>query len=87
MIERLAAQHPQVVVPGHNDTDGPQLLTDVHDYLTLLRDETWRRQDSAMSQETIAGEITDLMIKQHPDWDGREWIRPGVGCLCAEHTS
>jgi glyoxylase-like metal-dependent hydrolase (beta-lactamase superfamily II) len=85
VMERLAAAHPQVVVPGHNDIDGPQLLTDVHDYLTLLRDETWRRQDSAMGEDTIAEEVADLMIKRHPDWEGQEWIRPGVGCLCAEH--
>ena len=87
VMERLAAAHPQVVVPGHNDIDGPQLLTDVHDYLTLLRDETWRRQDSAMGEDTIAAEVADLMIKRHPDWAGQEWIRPGVGCLCAEHRS
>jgi glyoxylase-like metal-dependent hydrolase (beta-lactamase superfamily II) len=87
VMERLAAQSPRVVVPGHNDIDGPQLLSDVSDYLKLLRDETWRRQDSAMSEDTIAAEVTDLMIKRHPDWDGREWILPGVGCLCAEHTS
>ncbi|HEY4851851.1 MAG TPA: MBL fold metallo-hydrolase [Streptosporangiaceae bacterium] len=87
VMERLAAQSPRVVVPGHNDIDGPQLLSDVRDYLQLLRDETWRRQDSAMSEDTIAAEVTDLMIKRHPDWDGQEWIRPGVGCLCAEHTS
>lgn len=87
VMERLAAAHPQVVVPGHNDIDGPQLLTDVHDYLTLLRDETWRRQDSAMGEDTIAAEVADLMIKRHPDWEGQEWIRPGVGCLCAEHRS
>jgi len=87
VMERLATEGPRVVVPGHNDIDGPQLLSDVHDYLTLLRDETWRRQDSAMSKDSIAEEVTDLMIKRHPDWQGREWIRPGVGCLCAEHTA
>ena len=87
VMERLATERPRVVVPGHNDLDGPQLLADVHDYLTLLRDETWRRQDSAMSEDSIAEEVTDLMIKRHPDWEGREWIRPGVGCLCAEHTA
>jgi hypothetical protein len=54
--------------------------------LELLRDETWRRRDSAMSGDTIAEEVTHLMIKRHPDWEGREWIRPGVGCLCAEHA-
>jgi len=87
VMERLITESPRVVVPGHNDINGPQLLSDVRDYLQLLRDETWRRQDSAMSEDTIAAEVTDLMIKRHPDWDGREWIRPGVGCLCAEHTA
>ena len=85
VMERLAAQRPRVVVPGHNDIDGPGLLSDVRAYLGLLRDETWRRRDSAMSEDTIAEEVTALMIKRHPDWEGREWIRPGVGCLCAEH--
>ncbi len=87
VMERLITESPRVVVPGHNDINGPQLLSDVRDYLQLLRDETWRRQDSAMSEDTIAAEVTDLMIKRHPDWDSREWIRPGVGCLCAEHTA
>jgi len=87
VMERLITESPRVVVPGHNDINGPQLLSDVRDYLQLLRDETWRRRDSAMSGDTIAAEVTDLMIKRHPDWDSREWIRPGVGCLCAEHTA
>jgi glyoxylase-like metal-dependent hydrolase (beta-lactamase superfamily II) len=86
VMERLITESPRVVVPGHNEINGPQLLSDVRDYLQLLRDETWQRQDSAMSEDTIAAEVTDLMIKRHPDWDGQEWIRPGVGCLCAEHT-
>jgi glyoxylase-like metal-dependent hydrolase (beta-lactamase superfamily II) len=87
VMHRLAAENPRVVVPGHGDIDGPQLLADVGDYLQELRDETWRRQDSAMSEETIAQEITALMIQQHPEWEGQEWIRPGVGCLCAEHAA
>jgi glyoxylase-like metal-dependent hydrolase (beta-lactamase superfamily II) len=85
VLERLSAQNPRHVVPGHNDLGGPELLSDVREYLELLRDETWRRQDSAMSEDAIAGEVTELMLKQHPDWEGQEWIRPGVGCLCAEH--
>jgi glyoxylase-like metal-dependent hydrolase (beta-lactamase superfamily II) len=87
VMERLATPRPRVVVPGHNDIDGPQLLSDVRDYLQELRNETWRRRDSAMSEDTIVAEVTDLMIKRHPDWEGREWIRPGVGCLCAEHAA
>ncbi|MEU7832200.1 MBL fold metallo-hydrolase [Nonomuraea sp. NPDC049129] len=87
VMDRLAAESPRVVVPGHGDVGGPQLLADVRDYLQLLRDETWVRRDSAMSEETIAAEVAALMIARHPEWDGQEWIEKGVGCLCSEHTA
>ncbi len=87
VLQRLAAESPQVVVPGHGDAGGPQLLADVRDYLELLRDETWVRRDSAMSEETIAAEVSALMIERHPEWAGQEWIEKGVGGLCAEHPA
>jgi hypothetical protein len=58
----------------------------VRDYLQLLRDETWVRRDSAVSEQTIVEEISALMIQRHPEWAGREWIGKGVHCLCSEHT-
>jgi glyoxylase-like metal-dependent hydrolase (beta-lactamase superfamily II) len=85
VMKRLVAQNPRTVVPGHNEITGPQVLTDVQSYLETLRDETWKRRDSSMSQDTIIEEVQALMIDRHPDWDGREWIAGGVGCLCAEH--
>jgi glyoxylase-like metal-dependent hydrolase (beta-lactamase superfamily II) len=87
VMERLAAENPKIVVPGHGNVGGPQLLTDVRHYLQALRDETWRRRDSAMPEEAIAEEITAMMLRQHADWEGREWIRPGVACLCTEHAA
>jgi hypothetical protein len=38
-----------------------------------------------MGEEEIAAEVRALLIERHPEWAGREWIEPGVGCLCAEH--
>lgn len=87
VMQRLAAEGPRVVVPGHGDVSGPELLTDVGDYLQLLRDETWLRRDSAMSEETIVEEVRAVMIERHPDWAGQEWIQPGVGCLHSEHAA
>jgi len=87
VMERLAAQTPRIVVPGHNDVGGPQLLADVRDYLRLLRDETWVRRDSAMTEDTIIDEVRAVMIERHPDWDGQEWIAQGVQCLCTEHAA
>ena len=87
VMKRLAAQDPRVVVPGHGDIGGAQLLTDVTRYLEMLRDETWLRQDSAMSEQTIVEEVRAVMIEQYPDWAAQEWIQPGVACLCAEHAA
>ncbi|MFD8917779.1 MBL fold metallo-hydrolase [Streptomyces sp. NPDC059569] len=87
VMGRLAAEGAGIVVPGHGDVGGPQLLTDVRDYLRLLRDETWLRRDSAAGEETIVAEISALMIERHPDWEGREWIEKGVSCLCSEHPA
>jgi glyoxylase-like metal-dependent hydrolase (beta-lactamase superfamily II) len=86
VMNRLAATRPAIVVPGHGDVGDGQRLAEVRDYLELLRDETWVRRDSAMSEATIVEEITALMIERHPEWTGREWIQPGVSCLCAEHA-
>jgi hypothetical protein len=85
LVNQVQADDLAAKGPGY--IGGPQLLADVTQYLTELRDETWKRQDSAMSQQTIAGEVRELLIARHPDWDGQEWIEPGVGCLCAEHAA
>ena len=82
VLRRLADQRPRVVVPGHGDIGGPQLLVDVGDYLELLRDETWARRDSA----AVVDEVRALMLARHPEWTGQEWIERGVGCFCAEHA-
>ncbi|NUK78038.1 MBL fold metallo-hydrolase [Streptomyces lunaelactis] len=87
VMKRLAAEGARVVVPGHGEVGGPQLLADVRDYLELLRDETWVRRDSAVSEQTIVEEISALMIQRHPEWAGHEWIEKGVGCLCSEHPA
>jgi glyoxylase-like metal-dependent hydrolase (beta-lactamase superfamily II) len=87
VMERLAGEGARVVVPGHGAVGGPELLADVRDYLRLLRDETWVRRDSAMSEETTVEEVRALMIQRHPEWTERDWIDKGVGCLCAEHPA
>jgi glyoxylase-like metal-dependent hydrolase (beta-lactamase superfamily II) len=84
VMDRLIAAEPRVVVPGHGTTGGVEVLEGVRDYLRELRDETWRRRDSAMGRQEIVAEVRAVLIDGHPEWAGREWIEPGVGCLCAE---
>ncbi|GAB3826196.1 MBL fold metallo-hydrolase [Kribbella italica] len=82
VMDRLAGSAPELVVPGHGDVGGPRILAEVRDHLRELRDETWHRRDSAVEQ--IVAEVRAVLIDRHPDWSGREWIAPGVSCLCAE---
>lgn len=87
VMDRLVEKAPAVVVPGHGTVGDSSLLSDVRDYLDILRDETWRRRDSGMGEEEIIGEVTEALTRTHPEWHGREWIATGVGCFCAEHPS
>lgn len=86
VMDRLAATGPRVVVPGHGELGGPEVLDGVREYLRELREETWRRRDSAMDEAEIVAEVRALLIERHPEWAGQEWIERGVGCLCAEHA-
>jgi glyoxylase-like metal-dependent hydrolase (beta-lactamase superfamily II) len=87
VMQRLIDERPGVVVPGHGDIGGPQFLADVRDYLQELRDETWRRRDSGMSEQAIAEEVRAEMIQRHPGWAQQEWIERGVSCLYTEHAA
>jgi glyoxylase-like metal-dependent hydrolase (beta-lactamase superfamily II) len=87
VMQRLIGERAQVVVPGHGDIGSPQLLADIRHYLEELRDETWRRRDAGMSEQTIAEEVRAVMIERHPDWVQQEWIERGVGCLYSEHAA
>jgi glyoxylase-like metal-dependent hydrolase (beta-lactamase superfamily II) len=84
VLDRLIAAAPRVVVPGHGTTGGPEVLEGVRDYLGVLRDETWRRRDSAMDEADVVAEVREVLVERYPEWTGREWIERGVGCLCAE---
>ncbi|SDF81707.1 Glyoxylase, beta-lactamase superfamily II [Lentzea fradiae] len=84
VLDRLIASAPRVVVPGHGSIGEAGVLEGVRDYLLELRDETWRRRDSAMALEEIVAEVRAVLVERHPGWAGQEWIEPGVGCLCSE---
>jgi glyoxylase-like metal-dependent hydrolase (beta-lactamase superfamily II) len=87
VMDRLAAIRSRVVIPGHGELGGPQVLAEVRDYLRELRDETWRRRDSAMGEDQIVAEVRALLIERHPEWVGKDWIERGVRCLCTEHAT
>jgi glyoxylase-like metal-dependent hydrolase (beta-lactamase superfamily II) len=83
-LERLATERPQIVVPGHGAVSDATLVDDVRETVRVMRDESWARQDSAMSQETIVAEVSAVVAARHPDWAEREWVHMAIECLWAE---
>ena len=85
VLRRLVTSSPGLVVPGHGEVGGPERLADVLDYLELLRDETWAGREKGGTEESVGEDVAALMARRHPDWRGREWIQPGVGCFYNQH--
>ncbi|MFD4671493.1 MBL fold metallo-hydrolase [Lentzea sp. NPDC058450] len=86
VLESLVAGSPRIVVPGHGSVGDVGVLQGVQDYLHELRDETWRRRDFAMAVDEIEAEVREVLLARHPSWSGREWISPGVRCLCSDFS-
>jgi glyoxylase-like metal-dependent hydrolase (beta-lactamase superfamily II) len=74
VIERLQELDPAVVVPGHGDVVGPELLETVHAYHSLIRDETQRALDEGLSADDAVARIEPTMRERYPDWEAPEWI-------------
>lgn len=85
VMDRLTAENPGWLSPATRTSATPGLLADVHDCLRLLRDETRRRRDSAMAQETIVEEVRALMSARHPEWAGPAGSS-GASAVCVPNT-
>lgn len=87
VMAALRSAGDTLIVPGHGRVSGPELLDEVHDYLSFLKAEVWSRKGSGMSDDMIVSEVHELAKAAHPQWVGEEWIELGVRCLCAEHAA
>lgn len=71
-LDDCVALAPAIVVPGHGDVNGAEILSDVRDYIIDL-DERVRTAAGASAEELI-GAIAPLVRAAHPDWHAPEWI-------------
>ncbi|WP_431873312.1 MBL fold metallo-hydrolase [Amycolatopsis sacchari] len=78
LLARLAAEGPEVVVPGHGEVSDVTLLRDVHDYLVHLRDETARLAAEGVPADDAAATIGEAARSRWSTWERPEWITAGV---------
>lgn len=74
VIERLQELNPAVIVPGHGDVVGSELLETAHAYHSLIRDETQRALDDGLGADDAVAHIEPRIRERYPDWEAPEWI-------------
>ncbi|AMM21552.1 MBL fold metallo-hydrolase [Frondihabitans sp. PAMC 28766] len=84
VMDSLISLDPKIVVPGHGDIRGVELLAQVRGALAELRSETLTSLDAGLSDATVTSAVVGAMVSHHPAWAGREWIPTAVAALVVE---
>jgi glyoxylase-like metal-dependent hydrolase (beta-lactamase superfamily II) len=86
VVEELTRLDPRIVIPGHGEVGGADLLATTLDYLTLLSSETKRLAAAGSNAEAIIASLDRQLRARYPDWDTSEpWrIATGVQTFLAE---
>jgi glyoxylase-like metal-dependent hydrolase (beta-lactamase superfamily II) len=74
VLKRLQDLDPKVVVPGHGDVAGPELLQTVREYHELIRDETARAVAEGLDADAAVARIEPAVRERYPDWEAPEWV-------------
>jgi glyoxylase-like metal-dependent hydrolase (beta-lactamase superfamily II) len=81
VLDRLDGLEPVVVVPGHGEVAGPELIGQVRSYL----------EDVRARVAAASGTVGDVKAKLEPEirseyatWDSPEWIGFAIECFYAE---
>jgi glyoxylase-like metal-dependent hydrolase (beta-lactamase superfamily II) len=81
VLDRLKGLEPTVVVPGHGEVTGPELIGQVRSYLQDVR----TRVDAASgTAEEVKAALEPEIRADYPTWDAPEWIGFAIECFYAE---
>ena len=77
-LEQMERLEPAIVVPGHGEVAGQELITEVREYLRWLRSETRRLADEGLEIDEIVVQLEHEMQGRHADWAQPEWVGFGA---------
>jgi glyoxylase-like metal-dependent hydrolase (beta-lactamase superfamily II) len=81
VLDRLAELAPTVVVPGHGEVTGPELIGQVRSYLEDVRT---RVRSASGTLEEVKTALEPRIRADYPGWDAPEWIGFAIECFYAE---
>jgi glyoxylase-like metal-dependent hydrolase (beta-lactamase superfamily II) len=81
VLDRLEQLDPAVVVPGHGEVTGPELIGQVRSYLQDVRARVTAASGTA---EEVKAALEPEIRADYPTWDAPEWIGFAIECFYAE---
>jgi glyoxylase-like metal-dependent hydrolase (beta-lactamase superfamily II) len=74
ILMELESWKPKIVVPGHGNIGGVEILTAVRDYMADLRTRVAAARKAGKDADAVVAELSPKIRSEHPDWDSPEWI-------------
>jgi glyoxylase-like metal-dependent hydrolase (beta-lactamase superfamily II) len=74
VLGELMAWNPAIVVPGHGDLGGAEILKAVRDYMVDLGQRVAAERKARKDADAIVASLGPKIRAEHPDWAAPEWI-------------
>ncbi len=74
ILTELVSWKPAIVVPGHGDIGGAEIMVAVRDYILDLGARVAAERKSGKDAEAIVASLAPKVRAEHPDWSAPEWI-------------
>jgi glyoxylase-like metal-dependent hydrolase (beta-lactamase superfamily II) len=74
ILSEVEGWKPKIVVPGHGDVGGAEILAAVRNYMLDLSKRVAAGREAGKDADAIIAELAPKIRAEHPDWDAPEWI-------------
>jgi glyoxylase-like metal-dependent hydrolase (beta-lactamase superfamily II) len=74
ILTELVSWNPAIVVPGHGDIGGVEVIVAVRDYMLDLSKRVAAERTTGKNADAIVASLAPKIRADHPDWSAPEWI-------------
>jgi glyoxylase-like metal-dependent hydrolase (beta-lactamase superfamily II) len=82
-LERINAMWPSVVIPGHGEAGGAEIVQAVHNYLQYIQNEVAKLPTDIGHREADR-RLLSVIKARYPDWDNDKWVSSAIGAFLSE---